>query len=101
MLVFLAAFAVFLGLLSAYYLIPAFEAARTAVPVERKELAAYSALLLVVVLVVLLLGLMLTFRVRRFFGADSTGRGERTGYVDAWKEAGKRMRSRPLDDDEG
>src|SRR5688572_19869978 len=66
-LAFLIAFAIILVLVSYAYLFPAIEAASEAAPKEKKTLAAYSTLLLMVVLFVLGVLLVITFRVGRFF----------------------------------
>lgn len=73
-----------------YYLQPALDAARGADPMQRRGLAAYSALLMALLLFVLLVGLMMTFRIGRFFFPRSTPPPSKTKYVDAWAEAGKR-----------
>jgi hypothetical protein len=75
-LAFLCGYLLLLLGLSYFYLIPAFRVLQEAEPEQRNRLAAFSALLLAVMLAVLVVGLLLTFRVRRYFvrDADSTGR---------------------------
>ena len=94
---FLLAFALLIVIVSHYYLFPALEAASEAAPNERKTLAAYSWLLMVVILFVLGVGLVLTFRVGRFFFPRTTGDEPRskTQYVDAWAESAKRLKTPP------
>jgi len=86
---FLGGFAALITFISLYYLIPALEAANNADPAQRKALSAYSTLLMALVLVLLGIGIILVFRIRRFF--LSSGSHEKTKYVDAWAEAGKRL----------
>ena len=95
MLAFLAGFAVGIVFLSTYYLLPALEAYlqahRAGDQTGKKAISATSALLLSVILVVLLAGLILTFRVGRFFFPRVTPPRTRTKYVDIWAESGKRF----------
>ena len=96
-LLFLFGFTVLIVLVSYYYLLPAMEAAQGATPREQRGLAAYSRLLLVVVLFILFAGLVVTFRIGRFFQPRSTPPPAKTKYVDAWAESGKRMQAPPRD----
>jgi LPS O-antigen subunit length determinant protein (WzzB/FepE family) len=64
---FLIAFTALLSLIADYFMRPAVQAAHVATPPERRELSAVSILLLAILLTMLTLGLLLTFRVRRFF----------------------------------
>ena len=82
-----------------FYLMPAGEALQGAGRADRQRLGAVSALLLAVVLLVLLIGLMLTFRIGRYFLPRGTGQQPRktTQYVDAWAESGKRVKAPPGD----
>ncbi|WP_428938491.1 hypothetical protein [Fontivita pretiosa] len=93
--VFLAGFAALISLLSRYFLIPALLAAHDATASEKRQLSAVATLLLAVVLFILGVGLMLVFRVRRFFFPRSTGSESRqqTSYVDAWTESAKRFKN--------
>lgn len=93
-LAFLAGFAVLIYFISVLYLLPALDAARGANTAEKKQLAAHAWLLLAAVLVILLCGIVLTFRFGRFFLPRQREPGAATKYVDAWEEAGKRMRTR-------
>lgn len=92
-LAFLLGFAILLVGVLWYYLVPAMEAARSKgiTIVEKRTLVAYSRLVLMVVLLVLFSGLVLTFRVGRFFIPRKSSPRVKTKYVDAWSEAGKRM----------
>jgi hypothetical protein len=96
---FLTAFALGLALLSRYYLIPALRAFLTARQQGDKHgtaaITATSALLLAVVLVILVAGVLLTFRIGRFFFPRKTEPRTRTKYVDAWAESAKRMEVPP------
>ena len=96
-LAFLLGFAVLIYVISVWYLLPALDAARGANTAEKKTLAAHARLLLAVVLVILLCGIVLTFRFGRFFFPRRRERQAPTRYVDAWEEAGKRMRTPPHD----
>jgi hypothetical protein len=102
-LAFLAAFAVFIVFLSTYYLLPALEAFvqahRAGDQTGKKAISATSALLLSVILIILLSGLILTFRVGRFFFPRQSPPRTRTKYVDIWAESGKRMQAPPAEDE--
>ena len=87
---FLAFFAVLIVFVSHYYLLPAMEAKQAATQPAQSLLRAQAALLLSLLLVMLLCGLVLTFKVHRFFLPRKWTPGVRTKYVDAWAEAGKR-----------
>jgi hypothetical protein len=100
-LVFLLGFAVLVVIVSFYFLMPAMDAATDTgvTDVEKRRLMAYSRLLLVVVLFVLFAGLVMTFRIGRFFFPRPTSPRTSTKYVDAWAESAKRVEIPP--DDEG
>ena len=95
--VFLVGFGVLITFVSFYYLLPAMDAALDASPRQRRGLAAYSWLLMALVLMILFVGLMMTFRVGRFFLPRSAPPPSKTKYVDAWAESAKRV-SVPQDD---
>ncbi len=98
--IFLGVFALVLITVAWLYLFPALQAAKGAGPAERKQLAAHATLVLAVVLFVLFAGLVLTFRVGRyFFPRPPVARPKPTQYVDAWAEAGRRMKAGGEDDD--
>jgi hypothetical protein len=88
--VFLAFFAGLIAFVSHYYLIPALSASQSATRPARLMLRAEAALLLSILLVMLLSGLVLTFKVHRFFLPKPRTPRARTRYVDAWAEAGRR-----------
>src|SRR5688572_23955690 len=93
--VYLLCFTVLLVVISKMYLLPAMEASRDATPQEKKQLAAFARLMLAVVLFVLFAGLLIAFRIGRFFiPRPVTGR-KKTEYVDAWAESGRRMETPP------
>jgi len=96
-LAFLLGFAVLIYVVSDWYLLPAFDAARGATTVEKKSLAAHARLLLAVVLVILVCGIMLTFRFGRFFLPRPREPRKTTKYVDAWQESANRMPTPPPD----
>ena len=90
-LLFLLGFAALICVVSFYYLMPAMDAALDATPRQRRGLAAYSWLLMSLVLFILFVGLMMTFRIGRFFFPRSTPPPAKTQYVDAWAESAKRI----------
>jgi H+/Cl- antiporter ClcA len=90
MVAFLCGFEALLAILTWYYLIPALQAANNADLTQRRQLSAWSELLLVIVLVLLIVGLILLFRVRRFF--ERPALRHKTKYVDAWSEQANRLR---------
>jgi len=90
-LAFLLLFAILLVSVSNFYLLPAMSAAKNATPDEKRRLMAYSRLLLMLVLFILFVGLVMTFRVGRFFFPRASGPRVRTKYVDVWAEAGRRL----------
>jgi hypothetical protein len=90
-IIYLAAFVVLLILVSNYYLLPALKASQTPDPEGRKILSAHAAMVMALLLVVLLLGLLMAFRIGRFFRPRPSTPRKPTVYVDAWKESGKRM----------
>ena len=94
-LAFLIGFAILLVGVCSYYLVPAMDAAQHATPKEKRTLMAVSRLMLFVVLFVVFAGLLLTFRVGRFFFPRKSAPRTHTDYVDAWSEAGKRMQPPP------
>lgn len=100
-LAFLLGFSVLLIFICYYYLFPALEAARQASPEEKRTLSAHATLLLAVVLVILLSGIILTFRIGRFFFPGAAAKRERTKYTDAWAEAGRRLDPPEKSEDEG
>src|SRR5437763_537320 len=87
-LAFILGLAGLLVLVCWYYLLPAMDAARTATTMEKRGPMAYSWLMLAVVLFILFAGLILTFRIGRFFFPRKTAPRTQTKYVDAWAEAG-------------
>ena len=100
---FLLGFTLLLLAVCYYFLLPALEAAKNATPADRARLRAWSALLLAIVLIILGSGLVLTFRIGRFFfPRPPTPRTHtHTRHVDIWTEAGKRLDvppSEPEDD---
>jgi hypothetical protein len=88
---FLFAFGALLIFVCHYYLFPALEAGRHATGPERRLLSAHAALLLAVMLFILLMGLILTFRIGRFFLPRRRQPPRPTVYPDAWSEAGRRL----------
>ena len=89
-LFFLVFFALLLVFVSHYYLLPALSASQAATQPARAHLRAEAALVLTILLVTLFSGLVLTFKVHRFFLPAPRAPRTQTKYVDAWAEAGKR-----------
>jgi len=98
-LLYLVGFAVLLLMVTRFYLMPTLIAEHRAgvTPEQRRILVAHSRLVMVLLLLVLLLGLLLTFRIGRFFFPRQTEPRKPTKYVDAWEEAGRRLK---LDDEQ-
>src|SRR5437016_6435670 len=92
---FLLGFAILLTAICHYYLLPAFDALKHATLADKARLRAWSALLLALILFILISGLILTFRIGRFFFPRPTAPRVHTKHVDAWAEAGKRAQPDP------
>lgn len=90
LIVYLLSYFALLIVLLHYYLIPTTRAFVRADARQRQLLSANSLLLLAIVLFILGVGLVLTFRIGRFFFPRPSERRVQTKYVDAWAEAGKR-----------
>jgi len=97
-IVFLAGFTALLIFVSYFYLFPALRARQNANEAERKLLAAHAMLLLAVLLFILLMGLILTFRLGRFFLPRPKIARRPTIYPDAWAEAGRRIQVEPTEE---
>ena len=101
LLIFLLGYVLLLVVVSHYYLLPAMKVVHDATPAERKWLSASSALLLAVVLFIIIVGIVLTFRVSRFFFPRPSGTREKpTQYIDAWSESAKRVRDVGAEDED-
>lgn len=100
MVAYLLGFAVLITFVAWYYLIPAMRAASDATPPQRQQLSAYSLLLMAVVLLIVFVGIVLTFRISRFFFPRPTLGRTQTKYVDAWAESAKRIDVDAPDDDD-
>jgi hypothetical protein len=98
LIAFLLGFAVLLIFVTHFYLFPALRARQAATEPEQRILAAHALLLLAVLLFILLMGLILTFRVGRFFQPRRRARQRPTIYPDAWAEAGRRVEVEPPDE---
>jgi hypothetical protein len=97
--VYLLCFTVLLVVISKMYLLPALEASRGATPAEKRQLGAFARLILAVVLFVLFAGLLIAFRIGRFFLPRPAAPRSKTEYVDAWAESGRRVSVGPDDAD--
>lgn len=89
--VYLVGFTLLLLAVSHFYLIPAYKAFAAGNPAQQKALSITAALVLTLILFILLAGLLLSFRVGRFFWRKTSHRPAPTKYTDAWKESGRRM----------
>ncbi len=91
-ILFLTIFVLLLLVAASYYLYPAYRAmASASQPADRKLLQGVSMLVLAVVLFCLLGGLVLAFRIGRFFLPRPPRKKIQTEVVDIWKESGKRL----------
>jgi hypothetical protein len=97
---FLVLFAILVILVSKFYLIPGFIAAQHATHAHRRKMAAEALLLMCVMLMILLVGLLISFRISRFFFPPPTDARTRTKVVDAWAEAGKRIEEESPEEEE-
>src|SRR5690349_23543853 len=95
---YLVGFGILIAFVVHYYLIPALQAAGQATRSERRVLSAHALLLLVLLLLILFLGLVLVFRVGRFFLPRHHTRSKPTQYPDAWEESARRAK---VDESEG
>lgn len=94
---FLVGFGLLITIVARYFLVPGMEAARDASAPEKRQLSAAAMLLLAVVMVIVVVGILVAFRVRRFFlprGAPTP-----TKYVDAWAESARRLEVEPEQQD--
>jgi hypothetical protein len=92
---YLLGFVVLLLLLIHFFLNPAYDAAKNAPPEGLRKLKAVGMIMLMLTLVYLLIGLILTFRIGRFFFPRPPTPRVRTPHVDIWAEAGKRLQEKP------
>lgn len=92
-LIYLICFALMLMALLRWYLIPALSVYRNADAASRKLLSAQALLVLSLVLFVLFIGLLWTFKIGRLFFPRKHARAKPTKYIDAWAEAGRRMKT--------
>jgi len=93
MIFYLIGFILLLLLVLHRFIIPAAAAANSADPRGRHIVGAFAWLVMALVLVYALAGLILVFRVGRFFFPRPRGQRTTTKYVDAWTEAGKRAKT--------
>src|SRR5687768_8917690 len=91
MVAYLFGFAVLISFIAWYYLIPAMQAATDATPRQRQQLSATSLLVMAVVLLIVFVGIVLTFRISRFFFPRPPLARTQTKYVDAWAESARRV----------
>jgi hypothetical protein len=96
---FLILFAILVILVSKFYLIPGLIAAHHSTHAHRRKMAAEALLLMCVMLTILLVGLLISFRISRFFFPRPTDARSRTKVVDAWAEAGKRLDEQSQDEE--
>ena len=97
-LAFMLGFALLIVVVSRWYLLPALEVYQDATAPEKRQLSAHSSLLLAIILVILVAGILLTFRLGRYFIPRSGEPQKPTEYVDAWAESGKRASVPPREE---
>ena len=97
MIVFLAGSTVLIVLVSHHFLIPAMLVSHEATPQEKRHIQAMATLLLTVVLFILGVGIVLMLRIKRYFVGSPAPARQKTEYIDAWAEAGKRAKSESAD----
>jgi predicted PurR-regulated permease PerM len=103
-LIFLSLFCGLLALVVLFYINPVLEQAshlsRTDPEQLRKRhaIAANAMLVLMLMLTLLVVGLLMTFRISRFFFPRPTPPRIRTKVIDAWAEAGKRLEEKKADE---
>jgi hypothetical protein len=71
--------------------LPGLEAAKHMTHEQRRKQAANAMLVLMLMLTLLVVGLLITFRIGRFFFPRPTAPRTKTKVIDAWAEAGQRM----------
>lgn len=99
MVAFLVGAAILIWVVADQFLIPAMEAAQDATVRQKRHLMAWARLLLAIVLVILCVGIILLFRIRRFFFPSPVSKRQKTEYIDAWAEAGKRATAPSADEE--
>ena len=97
-LIYLVGFLLLVTFISNFYLIPATRVFGQADPQGRRLMAADAMLILTLVLFLLFVGLLMTFRVGRFFRPRRNTPNKPTKYVDAWKESGRRLKTPDSDE---
>jgi hypothetical protein len=97
---FFVLFTILLLMVYKFYTIPWIAEAKHASKSHLRKMSAEALLLMCVLLAILFSGLLVTFRISRFFVSPPGGKRSQTKVVDAWSEAGRRMEDRPTEDDE-
>jgi hypothetical protein len=92
---FLAGFGALIVIVFHYFLVPAVTAAKDADIAGKRQLSAVSMLLLAILLFIMLTGLLMTFRIRRFFQPSELRTRTKTDHIDAWAESARRMSTPP------
>jgi hypothetical protein len=95
---FLATCWIILFLVSNRFLLPVFTMAHDIDAPGRRQLAAISSLVLAIVLTGLVAMILLVVKPGRFFMPRKSPPRDRTRYVDAWAESGKRLDTPPSDE---
>jgi hypothetical protein len=96
---FFVLFTVLLLLVYKFYMVPWIAEAQHASKPHLRKMSAEALLLMCVLLAILLSGLLVTFRISRFFVEPPSGKRSQTKVVDAWSEAGKRLENDPPGDE--
>jgi ABC-type polysaccharide transport system permease subunit len=92
---FLILFSLLLMGVCKWYLIPAMDDFNHADRLQKRLLGLHALLIMMVVLLILALGLLLTYRLGRYFSRRPASQRTATKYVDAWSESAKRMQTPP------
>jgi hypothetical protein len=97
---FFVLFTVLLLMVYKFYTIPWIAEAQHASKSHLRKMSAEALLLMCVLLAILFAGLLVTFRISRFFVQPPAQKRCPTKVVDAWGEAGKRMGEQPAKDED-
>jgi len=94
-LVFVILFSLLLLGVCKWYLIQAMDDFGHADKLQKRLLGLHAMLIMIVLLLIAGLGLLLSFRMGRYFSRRPPSKNTPTKYVDAWSESAKRMKTPP------
>lgn len=98
---FFVLFTLLLLLVYRFYMIPWIAESQHASKSHLRKMSAEALLLMCVLLSILFSGLLVTFRISRFFVQPPAEKRTQTKVVDAWSEAGRRMENEPAEEPDG